>query len=251
MTNNINNIMNLDMGLNHNLSQNNHSNNQIYVPSLTKDRLVKSTFYITYAFLITTGTITFIEALRTPIPMVRHVLNLETVISIVAGFFYMKFIEKIKNKKIDYHDININRYLDWAITTPVMLLVLCLVLGMNTKKTITAGYILVIFIINYLMLGSGYLGEIKMIDRKVGLLLGWVFFIVLYGLIYMTFIHGKNVFDNNMIYWTFVVFWAFYGVFYNLDEEKKNIGYNILDLFSKCFVGIFFWAYLTKVIRIF
>ena len=31
------------------------------------------------------------------------------------------------------------------------------------------------------------------------------------------------------------------------DEEEKNIGYNILDLFAKCFVGIFFWAYYAKV----
>lgn len=255
MANNVNNIMNLTNherrnnitnGNNKNINTNNEQN------STTKDRLVKSTFYITYAFLVTTGTITFIEALRNENPMVRHVLNLETVISIIAGFFYMKFMEKIKdNKKIDYRDINLNRYLDWAITTPVMLLVLCLVLGINTKQTISAGYVLVIFLLNYLMLGSGYLGEIKLLDRKVGLLLGWVFFIVLYGLIYMTFIHGRNVFDNNMIYWAFVVFWAFYGVFYNLDEEKKNVGYNILDLFSKCFVGIFFWAYLTKVIKIF
>lgn len=247
MANNVNNLMNLNSNIaKHNVNKNNSNNKD------TKDRLVKSTFYVTYAFLVTTGTITFIEALRNQNPMVRHVLNLETVISVIAGFFYMKFMEKIKdNKKIDYRDINLNRYLDWAITTPVMLLVLCLVLGINTKQTLSAGYVLIIFILNYLMLGFGYMGEIKLLDRKVGLLLGWVFFIMLYGLIYMTFIHGKKIFDNNIIFWAFVIFWSFYGVFYNLDEEKKNIGYNILDLFSKCFVGIFFWAYLTKVIKIF
>ena len=37
-------------------------------------------FYITCAFLVTTGTITFIEALRTPIVPMRHILNLETCI---------------------------------------------------------------------------------------------------------------------------------------------------------------------------
>ena len=35
------------------------------------------------------------------------------------------------------------------------------------------------------------------------------------------------------------------GIAYNLNERLKNIIYNILDLFSKCFVGIGFWAYLV------
>ena len=53
-------------------------------------KIVNSTFYITYAFLITTGTITFIEALRTKDPSIRNILNLETCISIVAflEFFF-------------------------------------------------------------------------------------------------------------------------------------------------------------------
>ena len=52
------------------------------------DHLVKTSFYITYAFLITTGTITFIEAIRTKDIKIRNILNLETCISIVAAFFY-------------------------------------------------------------------------------------------------------------------------------------------------------------------
>jgi hypothetical protein len=49
--------------------------------------LVKSSFYFTYIFLITTGTICFIEALRNPDPKIRHIMNLETCISVVAGYF--------------------------------------------------------------------------------------------------------------------------------------------------------------------
>ena len=33
-------------------------------------------------------------------------------------------------------------------------------------------------------------------------------------------------------------------------EKERNVFYNILDLFSKCFVGIFFWAYYTKVFKL-
>ena len=42
---------------------------------------VKNSFTITYILLLTTGTITFIEALRTTNPTVRHIMNLESVIT--------------------------------------------------------------------------------------------------------------------------------------------------------------------------
>ena len=101
-----------------------------------KTHLVRFSFYNTYAFLLTTATITFIEAMRNPDPKIRHILNLETVISIVAAFFYSQFINRIKDdsQEIDYRGINITRYTDWAITTPVMLLVLVLAILYNGKK---------------------------------------------------------------------------------------------------------------------
>jgi len=221
-----------------------------------KDRLVKVTFYITYAFLLTTATITFIEAMRTKDPGIRHILNLETCISVVAAFFYTQFMKKInkyveENKEIDYKEINITRYTDWMITTPIMLLVLCLVFGYNNKTVMTASYFLIILFLNFLMLAFGYVGEIGLLDKRLAQLGGFIFFFILYGLIYYTFLHPKYNFDNQIIYWAFVFFWFFYGVFYDMNEETKNVGYNVLDLFSKCFVGIFFWAYLTKVITIF
>jgi hypothetical protein len=61
--------------------------------------LVLNSFYMTYVFLLTTGVITFIEALRTPIPMVRHILNLETCISIVACYFYGLFISTVNKSE--------------------------------------------------------------------------------------------------------------------------------------------------------
>ena len=71
-----------------------------------------------------------------------------------------------------------------------------------------------------------------------------------FGYIYYEFMLGKYNFDNVLIFVAFFIFWSIYGLLYLLDEEheeEKNTGYNILDLFSKCFVGIFFWAYFTKI----
>jgi hypothetical protein len=76
--------------------------------------LAISSFYITYVFLLTTGVITFIEALRSPVPQIRHIMNLETCISIVASYFYGLFIEEINkaqnlyNVKDDTKDNNNN-----------------------------------------------------------------------------------------------------------------------------------------------
>ena len=213
-----------------------------------RKNLVKYSFYLTYAFLLTTATITFIEAMRTNIPKVRHILNLETCISVVAAFFYSQFMERIKKSgdTIDYKQINVTRYTDWAITTPIMLLVLVLALLYNSGGSLNFFDFLIILAFNYLMLGAGYMGEIGQISKKKGLVIGFLGFILLYTFIYMKYMTGKQIFDNKMIFWAFVIFWAIYGVIYETEDEKRNIGYNILDLFSKCFVGIFFWAYFTK-----
>ena len=211
-----------------------------------------SSFYITYVFLMTTATITFIEAIRTKIPEIRNILNLETCISVVAAFFYAKFVTMIEDKKkenkITYKEINDMRYLDWSITTPIMLLVLVLALLYNNKiGSMNFFYFIIILLLNYGMLASGYLGENNTLDKTSANIIGFIFFIALYFFIYYVYIRPKYNFDNNILYFSFVFLWAIYGIVYFFDEKEKNISYNILDLFAKCFVGIFFWAYYAKV----
>lgn len=211
--------------------------------------LVNDSFYITYAFLMTTATITFIEAMRTKDIKIRNILNLETCISVVAAFFYSKFVFSIENDEIvDYETINKTRYTDWAITTPIMLLVLVLALLYNTGGgPMSFSSYLKILGLNYGMLGSGYLGEIGVLSRLGANFVGFGFFAALYGYIYNAYLKNKYNFDNSMLFSVFLVLWSLYGVFYFFDDIPKNVGFNVLDLFSKCFVGIFFWAYFTKV----
>ena len=154
----------------------------------TQIKLINNSFYITYVFLITTGTITFIEALRTKSPEVRNIMNLETCISIVAAYFYGKFVEKLNDKKIDYEKINETRYTDWAITTPIMLLVLVLAFLFNSNggRLHFFSFLLILFF-NYAMLGAGYLGEQKFIE-KYQLILLVLYSLPLYTIIFMLFI---------------------------------------------------------------
>lgn len=218
--------------------------------------LVKNSFYFTYIFLITTGTICFIEALRNPDPKVRHIMNLETCISVVAGYFYGLFVAKIdksekdkKNEEMPLEEINDNRYTDWAISTPLMLLVLCLVLGMENKHVVNFWTFMLILLFNFLMLGAGYIGEVGTLTKTSANMLGFVFFTLMYGTIWSVYMRNKKTINSQVIFWLFVVLWAFYGVFYQTDTLTKIFGYNILDLLSKAFVGIFFWLYLTKSVK--
>lgn len=211
--------------------------------------LISSSFYVTYAFLMTTATITFIEAIRTKDSKIRNILNLETCISVVAAFFYGKFVEMFeKEEKVNYNKINYTRYLDWSITTPIMLLVLVLALLYNNKGgAFKFSSFLLILLMNYGMLGSGYLGELNVFDKGIANVAGFLFFIGLYYFIYKNYVVNKYNFDNYILFFAFVILWAFYGVVYFMNDVSKNVIYNILDLLSKCFVGIFFWAYYTKV----
>ena len=118
---------------------------------------------------------------------------------------------------------------------------------LEKRKEPTFFAFIIILLLNYGMLSSGYLGETNRVDKVSANVIGFVFFIALYLFIYIIYVRPKYNFDNNILYFSFVFLWAIYGIVYYFDEEEKNIGYNILDLFAKCFVGIFFWAYYTKV----
>ena len=210
-------------------------------------KMVKNSFYLTYVFLLTTATVTFIEAMRTKVKKVRHILNLETCISVVAAYFYGRFVNQIKTDKIDYRKINMTRYIDWFITTPIMLLVLCLAFLYNTGGKLHFGTFLKILALNFTMLATGYLGETDVIDKNLSHIIGFILFFGLYGFIYYKFLYKKNIFDNKILYWSFFIFWILYGAVYHMPEKFKNVAFNYLDLFAKCFVGIFFWAYFTGV----
>jgi len=218
----------------------------------TKSNYVKFSFTITYILLLTTATITIIEAIRTADPVIRHVLNLETCISVVAGYFYSAFMLQIdesekKGEVYDWSKISETRYVDWSITTPIMLLVLCIVMGNNIKVPVSIGVFLVILFLNYIMLFLGYLGETQKIDRFTASFLGFVPFFTMYYLIFSRYVLPRYRLDNYIMFSFYVVVWSFYGLVYLLEEEGKNIAMNILDLISKCFVGLGLWAYYVRI----
>jgi hypothetical protein len=101
-------------------------------------------------------------------------------------------------------------------------------------------------LLNFAMLFTGYLGETEKISRTTGCVVGFLFFAALFALIYFNFVKGSSSTFNFVLFGLYAVVWALYGVVYLLDEENKNIAYNVLDVTAKCLVGLGLWAYFTK-----
>lgn len=226
----------------------------IETPPVDAYPLIKSTFTITYIFLVTTGIIIFIEAIRHGSGFISHVMNLETAISVVAAYFYGLFMQELEqseklNKPIDWEKMSTYRYVDWSITTPIMLLVLCMYMANNIKTTVTLTTYASVVILNYIMLMFGYLGEIGITDRLTGLIGGFTAFGLMYFVIYKSFMYKYSL-PNSILFWFYAIVWSMYGIVYFFSNGYKIAMTNILDLISKCFVGLGLWAYYTKIITI-
>jgi bacteriorhodopsin len=203
-------------------------------------------FYVVYILLLTTGTITFIEALRTKDQTVRNVLNLETCISIVAAYFYSLFIARMAAG--DREDVIHLRYVDWSVTTPMLLLSLILTTLYSTGGgMIHLSDFLITMTLHYGMLLFGYLGEAGHLDKVIANIIGFLFFTGLFGFIYRTYMK-KYTLTSMVLFITYVIVWGLYGIVYFFPTDEKMLGYNVLDLISKCLVGLFLWAYFAKVV---
>ena len=219
------------------------------------DRALKYSFLLTYIFLLTTATITFIEALRTPDPTVRHIMNLETAISLIASYFYSVFIDRIQKAEdglsapMTWSDMVKTRYVDWFMTTPIMITVISIVMAKNLRKELHFGTWIILLLLNFSMLGFGYAGEVGYLNKWVADIAGFIPFLLMFGMLYILYIQPKYVFVNYLLFGVYLFIWSLYGFVYLLDEITKNTVFNVLDLISKCLVGLGLWVLFTKIIR--
>jgi len=212
-------------------------------------------FYITLIISIITqivvGSIEIVSLfikINPKITIIRELLILELIVQIIEGGFYLWLFYNL-NKVVN---ITPKRYIDWAITTPTMLITLVIYLiylnyqekGLDTSKlnllnlifenSNTLSYILYL---NWLMLIFGYLGEQKIINTIAGVILGFIPFLIYYYMIYINYAIKSKTGWKLFLYFFF--FWSLYGFAAVLPYYIKNAFYNILDLFAKNFFGLF------------
>ena len=177
----------------------------------------------------------------------KQMLLLEVVVQFIEGLFYIYWLCNFNN----ILNITPKRYFDWFLTTPTMLVTLIFYLIFLKYKDENKSHelhffelfntefynIIIILLLNWLMLLFGYLGEINFIPVLLGVFLGFIPFIIYYYIIYKKYAILTS--DGLKIFFYFFIVWSLYGIVAVLPYKIKNIFYNILDLFSKNFFGIF------------
>jgi bacteriorhodopsin len=216
--------------------------------------LIKKTAYISFYLQVITGIIDYL-ALKVEIPqelsILKQLLFLELCVQIVEGIFYYWLITSFHT--VD--NITTYRYIDWMLTTPTMLFTLIMYISnlkdksknFETLVKENKNTILSVLALNAMMLYFGFMGEKGKIEIKKSVYLGFIPFIMYFKIIYQHII--KDLDQSNIskedkkqaliLYWYFFIFWGLYGIAALLPYTGKNISYNILDLFSKNFFGLF------------
>ena len=192
--------------------------------------------------------------------ILHSVLTLETIVQGIEFFFYIYFLRSMSTTALE--DMAAFRYFDWVITTPTMLLTTIIFfkyeeyLENNVEKKLEfwdfikthKETIIIIFVCNFLMLLFGYLGEIGVMDMKLSLILGFIFF----GMTFYTIYKNYAVYSNNamkLFYFIFII-WGIYGIAALMPHHIKNNMFNILDIFAKNFFGVYLYYRIKNVSQV-
>jgi bacteriorhodopsin len=226
---------------------------------------VKSTTIFSIIIQIIIGLITFNSIffkLGEEDKILIEILKIETIVQLIELCFYIIILKNMSEKEIN--KMASIRYFDWFITTPTMLLTTIIYFQYEEYKekeykkdlinlTLISfikenkGNIIFIMICNFLMLLFGYLSEINYIDKTIGFVIGFIFFYLCFNNIYKYY--GKNSKKGKIVYYVLLIIWALYGFAFILNSEHKNISYNILDIFSKNFFGLYLY-YIANSVKI-
>lgn len=217
-------------------------------------RNVKYTIWISLIVQLITGIIPihsiFIK-INEKDNILKDILILETLVQFIEMIFYIWIAFAVLNVK----KMASRRYIDWVITTPVMLLTTIMFMKYQEKKeqnklekepVKTKEFlfdnrenIYKIVALNFFMLLFGYLGEQNIISKYISIPIGFLFFFKTFEIIYTNYAISSKL-GQQIFYFLFVV-WGLYGLAAMLTPNIKNMSYNILDLISKNFYGLFIY----------
>ena len=212
--------------------------------------ILKISVYLSLVVQIFTGLFDYyVIQLNIPskIIILKQLLIMELIVQIIEGIFYIWLAINIASVA----NITPHRYYDWYLTTPTMLVTLCVYLiylrnkeeNKETEHSLlkivydNINILAPIIFLNFVMLTSGYLTEIKKLSRTPGVLFGFIPFLIYFYLIYENFAKFSQY--GYQIFFYFFIIWFTYGIAALMNYKTKNIMYNILDLFAKNFFGLY------------
>jgi hypothetical protein len=176
--------------------------------------------------------------------ILKDLIKVELFVQLIEFVFYvwiLYYFGKVSRNITPF------RYLDWSISTPLMLITLSAFLNHDgsTPSRLTdflsthTNSIVIIGLLNATMLFFGFMGELGYLNVYLSTALGFIPFVLNFSYIKETFLPSSEDITKNVLYYWFVFVWSLYGVFAVMKYATKNIGYNALDIFSKNFFGIF------------
>lgn len=193
------------------------------------------------------GTVGFIDYVALQVELadelLKDLLQVELFVQLIEFIFYSWLLYSFSKVS---RNITPFRYLDWNITTPLMLVTLSAYLNHDGSKTRLHEFLtnhksslVIIVLLNASMLLFGLLGELGVLNKYLSTGLGFIPFALNFKYIKDTFLQDSQDLVKNAVFYWFVIVWGMYGVFAVMSYTVKNVGYNILDLFSKNFFGLF------------
>ena len=193
---------------------------------------------------VVTGIIEFISLfvnLPSKFAFLKQMMLLEVFVQFIEGSFYVYWFNNFTN----ILNVTPTRYFDWVITTPTMLvnlifyLIFLQKLDDNTSEQMNffelfnqeINTIIPVLLLNWLMLLFGYLGEISVIPVLLGVLLGFIPFLIYYYMIYDKYALLSE--DGYKIFMYFFIFWSLYGVVYKMNLKTKNYTLIFIEITTK------------------
>jgi len=223
-------------------------------------RTVKNTIWFSLLIQLITGIIplhTLFININEKHDILKDILILETVVQFIEMLFYIWIAFAVLNIK----KMASRRYIDWVITTPAMLLSTIMFMNYQEKKeknkldeepvktkqflNDNKDNIVKIFLYNLIMLTFGYLGEQNILSKFISIPIGFVFFFKTFELIYNNYAIHSNL-GVKLFYFMFIV-WSLYGVAATFKPNEKNVSYNVLDIISKNFYGLFIYFQILQI----
>ena len=190
--------------------------------------------------------------------ILTDILRLETAVQFIEATFYVWLVYNFRN----ISKMASKRYYDWFITTPMMLLSTIMYMKYIEKRekdgdldrnplvfnnfiNDNSNNIIKIFIANALMLIIGFMGEVGKMDMIKSVIIGSVFFLITFYTIWDQY--AKHTLEGKYLFTFLFVVWGLYAVAALMKPRPKNIGYNILDIISKNFYGLYIYYVIKSI----
>lgn len=214
--------------------------------------LLDKTVKVSLVLQVIAGIITiyglFIKVKKEDI-ILNNILVIDVIVQCVEFIFYVYLAMNLYT--LDNNIIASQRYIDWVITTPIMLYSTVLYMEYEnasklqpnkivTIEKVNKKYgkdIMFILLFNFAMLIFGLLGETNIINKTIAIPLGFVFFGLSFNKIWEVF--AKITETSRVLFYVLIFIWALYGFAAIFSVLPKNIMYNCLDIVSKNFYGLF------------